>query len=191
MRAGLPARAARPYPLRGRGGTRAGRIDARAAAVRGPRVGVADRRRACEAENRSPPTPKESVTGELEHGTRGSRPVVLVCEDDASLRELLHLSLGGVFDVLEATDGNESVELARTARPDAVVVDLMLPGVLGIDVIRAVRAEAGTGPMRIVALSAWSHLDQEAVEAGADRFLSKPFDPEELRAVLSELLEAA
>jgi two-component system, OmpR family, alkaline phosphatase synthesis response regulator PhoP len=93
--------------------------------------------------------------------------------------------------VLEATDGNESVELARTRNPDAVVVDLMLPGVLGLDVIRAVRGDRGSEAMRIVALSAWSHLDREAVDAGADRFLSKPFDPDELRAVLAELLEAA
>jgi two-component system, OmpR family, alkaline phosphatase synthesis response regulator PhoP len=135
---------------------------------------------------------KESVvTGDLDHRTSPSRPVVLVCEDDESLRELLRLSLSSDFEVLEATDGNESVELARSERPDAVIVDLMLPGVLGIDVIRTVRGEAGTGGTRIVALSAWSHLDREAVEAGADRFLSKPFDPDELRAVLAELLEVA
>jgi DNA-binding response OmpR family regulator len=93
--------------------------------------------------------------------------------------------------VLEATDGNQSVELARAEHPDAVIVDLMLPGVLGIDVIRTVRADTGIGATRIVALSAWSHLDNEAVEAGADRFLSKPFDPEELRSLLVELLEVA
>ncbi|HSC91421.1 MAG TPA: response regulator [Gaiellaceae bacterium] len=117
--------------------------------------------------------------------------MVLVCEDDASLRELVRLSLQADYEILEATDGRESIALVDEHRPDAVVVDLMLPGLPGLDVIRALRADEANAGTRIVALSAWSHLDQESVEAGADRFLAKPFDPDELRGAVAELLEAA
>jgi DNA-binding response OmpR family regulator len=120
---------------------------------------------------------------------RPTRPVVLVCEDDASLRELMRLALGRDFDVVDATDGEESLELARNLRPDVILVDLMLPKVLGLDVIRSLRGNGWHAP--VVALSAWTHLDREALAAGADRFLAKPFEPDELRATIAELLEQA
>ena len=138
------------------------------------------------------PTPEgATVQGEQRDQRSPSRPTVLVCEDDASLRELVRLSLEADYEILEATDGRESIALVDEHRPDAVVVDLMLPGLPGLDVIRALRANEANAGTRIVALSAWSHLDQESVEAGADRFLAKPFDPDELRGAVAELLEAA
>lgn len=114
---------------------------------------------------------------------------MLVCEDDDNLRELVRVTLETQHEVIEARDGREALELAKARRPDVVVVDLMLPLLSGMDVIASLRGDAELADTRVVALSAWSHLDGEAVAGGADRFVSKPFDPDDLRAVVEELGE--
>ena len=122
-----------------------------------------------------------------ESTARPSPLVVLVCEDDDNLRELVRITLESQHEVVEARDGREALALAKARRPDVVIVDLMLPLLSGMDVIASLRGDselAGTG---VIALSAWSHLDGEAVAGGADRFVSKPFDPDDLRAVVAEL----
>jgi CheY-like chemotaxis protein len=64
----------------------------------------------------------------------------------------------------------------------------MLPGLSGLEVLRAVRGDPEVAATPVVAVSAWTHLREEALAAGADGFLGKPFDPETLRASLEELL---
>jgi two-component system, OmpR family, phosphate regulon response regulator PhoB len=115
---------------------------------------------------------------------------VLVCEDDDNLRELVRVTLEPRHEVIEARDGREALDLARARRPDVVVVDLMLPLLSGMDVIASLRGDPELAATPVVALSAWSHLDSEAVQGGADRFVPKPFDPDDLRAVVDELGEA-
>jgi CheY-like chemotaxis protein len=110
---------------------------------------------------------------------------ILVCEDEASLRELVRLSLGDGYRFLEATDGAAALELVRRTHP---VLDVMLPGMSGLHVIRTVRGEPAVSATPVVAISAWTHLEGEALEAGADCFVGKPFEPETLRACVEKLL---
>jgi DNA-binding response OmpR family regulator len=128
-----------------------------------------------------------AIQRDLSAPPRNSRLRVLVCEDDDSLRELVRITLEQEHEVVEARDGREAVALASTFRPDIVIVDLMLPLVSGMDVIAALRADPATAGARVIALSAWSHMDGEAVAGGADRFVAKPFDPDGLRAAVAEL----
>jgi two-component system phosphate regulon response regulator PhoB len=121
----------------------------------------------------------------------GSRPTVLICDDAATLRELARASLGDGYRFLEATTVAEAEEALKRRRPDVVLLDLMLPGGSGIDVLQTVRRRRGAR-IPVVVVSAWSSADhrRSAVEAGADAFVAKPFVPERLAAAVAGLLEA-
>jgi DNA-binding response OmpR family regulator len=114
---------------------------------------------------------------------------VLVCEDDSNLRTLVRLALGDGYRIVEAADGNTALELIRSSDPDLIVLDLMLPGRSGLELLGDIRGQRGHERTPVVVISAWAHSDGAAVAAGADRFIAKPFDPVELEEAVSELLE--
>ena len=114
---------------------------------------------------------------------------VLICEDDTNLRTLVRLALGDDYRFYEAPDGPSGLELARRIHPDLMVLDLMLPGRSGLDILAELRADDRIAKTRVIVISAWSHSDQAAVLAGADRFVPKPFDPDELRDAALDLLD--
>jgi CheY-like chemotaxis protein len=66
----------------------------------------------------------------------------------------------------------------------------MLPRTSGTEVLAAVRADPRLAGLHVVVVSAWSHMEREALAAGADRFVAKPFEPDDLVAVVDELLRA-
>lgn len=113
---------------------------------------------------------------------------ILVCDDDPSLRELVRAVLGSRYRFVEAADGVEALALARELRPDLIVLDVMLPGLSGIEVLEALRTDEELSSMLVVVITAWSHAEIDAQVAGADRFVSKPFDPDELSKAVEELL---
>lgn len=113
---------------------------------------------------------------------------VLICEDDSNLRTLVRLALGEGYRFFEAPDGASALELIRKVRPDLIVLDLMLPGRSGFEILADLR-EGDNAETPVIVISAWSHSDEAAYEAGADRFVAKPFDPDELRDAAVELLE--
>ena len=114
---------------------------------------------------------------------------ILIVEDDAVLREFLRTALADEFDVAAAVTGEEAVELTRRLRPDVVLLDVMLPGLSGLDVVRQIRADRELRDTRVLVMTAFSDIDpSEAEAAGADRFLSKPFDLLELTETVRELI---
>jgi CheY-like chemotaxis protein len=113
---------------------------------------------------------------------------ILICEDEAALRELIRVSLGEGYGFVEASDGVEALELAKSEKPDVVVLDLMIPGLSGLDVLAELRADENGNRVPVVVISAWSDARDEAFAAGADRFVLKPFVPDDLRAVVEELV---
>ena len=120
----------------------------------------------------------------LDHGAA----TILVCDDDPSLRELVRAVLGPRYRFVEAADGAEALALAREDRPDLVVLDVMLPGLSGIEVLEELRTDSDLSSIPVVVITAWSHAELDAQMAGADRFVSKPFDPDELSSAVEELL---
>jgi DNA-binding response OmpR family regulator len=122
--------------------------------------------------------------------TETAAKTVLICEDDSNLRTLVRLALGEEsFRFFEAPDGPSGLELARRTKPDLIVLDLMLPGRSGLDVLRDLRDSREFAETPVIVISAWSHSDDAALEAGATRFVAKPFDPDELRDAAVALLE--
>ena len=112
----------------------------------------------------------------------GSLGRVLVVDDDGALAEMLGIVLRGEgFEPVFCADGATAVQAFRDSHPDVVLLDLMLPGMDGIDVCRAIRAESG---VPIVMLTARSDtLDVvTGLESGADDYIVKPFKPKELVA---------
>jgi len=108
---------------------------------------------------------------------------VLVADDEPDVRLLVasNLRLGG-FTVLEAEDGPATLEAARTRTPDLIVLDLMLPGMSGLEVCRVLKSDPATRRIPIVMLTAKAEEIDRIVglELGADDYLTKPFSPREL-----------
>ncbi len=118
---------------------------------------------------------------------------ILLCDNEQSLRNLMRASLDGLgHEVHEATTGDEGLRLARELAPDLVLLDMMMPGRSGLDVVQDLRADPSLADVAVVMVTARVQADdrEAALAAGADAFLSKPFRPAELVALVSELLDA-
>ena len=110
---------------------------------------------------------------------------VLVVEDDPAIRELLrmHLSLAR-FDIVETSDGRVALDRARATRFDVIVLDVMLPGIDGVTLCRALRADGpntGTGILMLTARDTESDKVL-GLESGADDYITKPFGVREFMA---------
>jgi DNA-binding response OmpR family regulator len=119
---------------------------------------------------------------------RALRPVILVCDDELPLRELIKAALGEGYDCVEAQDAAQAEELLGRMRVDAVVLDVMLPGKSGLELLAELRSQGGE-PMPVIVVSAWqTDADRRAAtDAGATAFVGKPFDPDELVRVVESV----
>jgi len=118
-------------------------------------------------------------------------PKVLVCDNEEALRALVRGALElGDYEIVEARDGDESVELARSCDPDLIVLDMMMPGRTGLEVLTELRAEERFAQTPVIMLTArvQAQVRDAALEAGVTRFLPKPFSPLELASIVEELL---
>jgi len=115
---------------------------------------------------------------------------VLVCDDEEVLRSLIRATLEADFEIVEVMTGDATVEQARTERPDLIVLDMMMPGTSGLDVLDELRADPELASIPVLMLTARTQRsDREAaLNAGADRFLAKPFSPIELAELVTELV---
>ncbi len=117
---------------------------------------------------------------------------VLVVDDEERVRELgeLALSRHPALEALVAGDGPSAIKLCRTAHPDLVFLDIMMPGMDGYDVCRALKQDPATADIKVVVLTAFAQHStmQQALAAGADGYMTKPFRPAQLVAKAVELL---
>jgi len=116
---------------------------------------------------------------------------VLLVDDDPVILKLLRVNfeMEGYL-VVSATDGQEALQAARAERPDVVLLDVMMPVMDGLDVSRALRAGEATRDLPIILLSAKAQASdlERGVEAGADDYITKPFDPLELLERVGQVL---
>ncbi len=116
--------------------------------------------------------------------------LVLVVDDEPNIRETVGfiLEMEG-YDVEKAVNGREGLEKIRSLRPRAVLLDAMMPEMDGFEVCRRVKEDPELAGTTIIMLTAMGQdTDRRtAMEVGADHFLTKPFDDEEVLAILSEV----
>jgi signal transduction histidine kinase len=120
-------------------------------------------------------------------------PSVLVVEDEPDMRRYLADVLSSEYSVIQARTGSEGLRAATECRPDLVVLDLMLPGMDGLEVCREIRKDPKLGWQRIMLLTARADERSKlnALESGANDFLTKPFSTVEVLTRLRNLLENA
>jgi DNA-binding response OmpR family regulator len=122
----------------------------------------------------------------------GRMKTILLADDEVNLRTLVHTTLDDPqYRILEATDGTAALALARQERPDLLVLDWMMPGMTGIEVVRALRHDTETAHIPIIMLTAkGQEKDKEQGSSlGTYAYLVKPFSPLELLEKVQEVLE--
>ena len=118
----------------------------------------------------------------------GFLATVLICDDEPSLRELIRVSLDGPYRFVEADDGEASLALARSERPDVIILDMMMPRRSGLEVLSALRQEKELADTPVIVLTAQPATREQALQAGADVVMVKPFEPEQIAAAVEEVL---
>ncbi|HEY6298465.1 MAG TPA: response regulator [Candidatus Binatus sp.] len=134
------------------------------------------------------------ATNPVSEAQRGLRYRVLIVEDDADIRELIRYNLAQEgFIVEDAADGAQALAKVKRRVPDLMVLDLMLPGMPGLQVCRQMRAERETAHLPILIVTAkGTEVDKVlGLEMGADDYVVKPFSPRELVARVKALLRRA
>ena len=119
------------------------------------------------------------------------KPQVLVVDDDPDARELVVFSLAQAsFETMTAENGVEALAKARVQLPDAIVLDVMLPDIDGMEVCRTLRCDTKTAALPVIMVSAKAaEVDRVlGLEVGADDYLTKPFSPRELVLRIKKML---
>ncbi len=133
---------------------------------------------------------ENASAGDPEDAAREDRPLVLVVDDNAELRAFLRQHLEPDYRVVEAEDGAAALERAREAVPDLIVSDVMMPGLDGDALCRAVKTDPDLDFVPVILLTARASMEGrlQGLETGADDYLTKPFAMAELRARIANLI---
>ena len=121
-----------------------------------------------------------------------AEPTVLLVEDDPTILQLLEVNfeMEG-FTVLRAEDGAIGLEQARSASPDIIVSDVMMPNMSGLEMVQALKTDPATKAIPVILLSAKAQGSdiRGGMDAGADDYITKPFEPLDLIDRVNALLD--
>lgn len=116
---------------------------------------------------------------------------ILLVDDHSDIRRLIRVTLGKSFEVLEAADGTNALEIVRQEKPDLVVLDVMMPGGLdGLQVLEAIKSDPLLEHIHVIMVTARAQAKDQAdgMKHGADAYFFKPFSPLQLVACIKETL---
>jgi len=112
-----------------------------------------------------------------------TRPLVLLAEDDPDVRDMIERKLrGDDMDVIAVSDGVAALHAAKTMRPDLVLLDVMMPGMTGLQICHELRSNVATDNLPVMLITARARAEdiQTGYDAGADDYIVKPFSPRDL-----------
>jgi len=119
-----------------------------------------------------------------------SKERVLVVDDEADIQDGVSRWLGFAgFETLLADNGNEGIASARANAPEAILLDMQMPGKDGIQTLAVLRSDQGTTDIPVVMLSASLRDEQRALDAGARYFVHKPYDGKQLVATIQAAIQ--
>lgn len=135
----------------------------------------------------------EAEIGEIETSAlefADDRPLILAIDDNQDILVLLRTVLGDEYNVITAPDGKTGLHLAARYTPDAILCDVMMPGIDGLECCRLLKKEVSTSHIPVLMLTACSDDEQRAsgYDSGADGYLSKPFDAKVLHSRIASLI---
>jgi two-component system, OmpR family, phosphate regulon response regulator PhoB len=116
---------------------------------------------------------------------------LLIVDDEDGVRALVRMTLdNGLYEIIEASDGLEALDLAREHHPDLILLDVMLPDLSGMDVCRKIKDDPDLASTTVVMLTARAQTADlgDAEEAGADGYFTKPFSPIALTRKVESIL---
>lgn len=130
-------------------------------------------------------------SSESEENTDENLPTVLIIDDNQDVRNYIRFLLQQQYDIVEAENGLEGVKLALKYVPDAIICDVMMPVMDGMECCRKLKAEMQTSHIPVIMLTAYT-MDEQKIkgyECGADSYLTKPFNGKILKARLQNLIK--
>jgi len=121
-----------------------------------------------------------------------SKKKILVVDDEINiLQTLTDLLSSSGYEVVTAMDGKAGIEMAKKAKPDLVLLDIMMPKVSGIELLKQVKSKTKHAHIPIIVLSAKSNIEtiEEAMKNYADKYITKPYDPKDLLTSIQTALD--
>ncbi len=115
---------------------------------------------------------------------------ILIVDDEISVRDSLRMIFKKDFQVIAATNGQEALEKVEAEEPDLILLDILMPGIDGVEVLRKVREAHPSIPAIMVTATKTVRTAVEAMKLGAYDYVTKPFDVEELRLIVGRALES-
>jgi CheY-like chemotaxis protein len=121
------------------------------------------------------------------------KPLIMVADDEEDIKAVLEMFLEVAgYDVITAYDGLDAIEKIHESKPDLVLMDIMMPLIDGIEVVRQMKADDSIKHIPVIMLTAASKSDmvEKAMQAGAVDYIQKPFEPEQVQNVIQKTLMA-
>lgn len=121
---------------------------------------------------------------------KNARPIILVVEDNADIRDYIADSFTDLYEVKTAANGKEGLQIATDCIPDIIVSDIMMPVMNGVVMCQKLKADIRTSHIPVILLTAKDSITdkEEGYQAGADSYLTKPFSASLLQSRISNLL---
>ena len=116
---------------------------------------------------------------------------IMIVEDDRNINRLMALSIGKGFEIAQVYDGVEGITRVKREKPDLVVLDLMLPGADGLEICQTIKKDQELKDTVVIIVSAMDATSNrfKGIKYGADYYIKKPFDPEDLRSLVTIFLK--